>query len=570
MLSFKEAFQYFATSFWNKSKNTFLTIENGINGILLDPKYELVNSVANNTSITLPSLDTFDEIYIEMTNGENTIVHQASVKKGSLLSDNSAITYREILLDGIHDTQSYVTYDIATNTITPSYCEGVAINGTTNVTTSVYVKKYVVSETTTTLSSGIISYDDTKANLGTDNLQGAIEKLDDKIDGIEQTAINTSYNNSTSGLSATNVQNAIDELKSDVSNITLDAENTTYDNTTSGLTSTNVQDAIDELYEMKSSGGIPPRPVTKILAIKGSASISINWYAPNTYDVDCVKYNVYVYSGSTAPTSFSQFTLVTSTTELSYEYTMPNTSANYYFLIASVSKDDVVQESIDYVTKALTVGTFASTSWETVFEIGKMGLQSTYFSIGDERTISIGGTSYKVKITDFNHDDLADGSGKAPYTFSMSNALATTRAMNSSNTNSGGWTGSAMYSYMETLLNTFPSDLKALIRPVIKKTSAGNQSTSIVESNDKLWLFSEVEVFGATTYSAAGGGSQYPIFTSNSSRIKKQGDSGSACYWWLRSPYASSSAAFCYVYSDGTANYDNASYSFGVSVGFCF
>ena len=211
MLSFKEAFQYFATSFWNKSKNTFLTIENGINGILLDPKYELVNSVTNNTSITLPSLDAFDEIYIEMTNGENTVVHQASVKKGSLLSDNSAITYREILLDGIHDTQSYVTYDIATNTITPSYCEGVAINGTTNVTTSVYVKKYVVSETTTTLSSGIISYDDTKANLGTDNLQGAIEKLDDKIDGIEQTAINTSYNNTTSGLSATNVQGAIDE-----------------------------------------------------------------------------------------------------------------------------------------------------------------------------------------------------------------------------------------------------------------------------------------------------------------------------------------------------------------------
>lgn len=218
MLSFKEAFQYFATSFWNKSKNTFLTIENGINGILLDPKYELVNSVTNNASITLPSLDTFDEIYIEMTNGENTIVHQASVKKGSLLSDNSAVTYREILLDGIHDTQTYVTYDIATNTITPSYCEGVVINETTNVTTSVYVKKYVVSETTTTLSSGIISYDDTKANLGTDNLQGAIEKLDDKIDGIEQTATNTSYNNTTSGLTSTNVQGAIDEVVNEVKN----------------------------------------------------------------------------------------------------------------------------------------------------------------------------------------------------------------------------------------------------------------------------------------------------------------------------------------------------------------
>lgn len=247
MLSFKEAFQYFATSFWNKSKNTFLTIENGINGILLDPKYELVNSVTNNTSITLPSLDTFDEIYIEMTNGENTVVHQASVKKGSLLSDNSAITYREILLDGIHDTQTYVTYDIATNTITPSYCEGVAINGTTNVTTTVYVKKYVVSENTTTLSSGIISYDDTKANLGTDNLQGAIEKLDDKIDGIEQTAINTSYNNSTSGLSATNVQGAIDELKSEngfTFTSTLTSGQTSLTFTDAGITENSILSAV--------------------------------------------------------------------------------------------------------------------------------------------------------------------------------------------------------------------------------------------------------------------------------------------------------------------------------------
>lgn len=259
MLSFKEAFQYFATSFWNKSKNTFLTIENGINGILLDPKYELVNSVTNNTSITLPSLDTFDEIYIEMTNGENTIVHQASVKKGSLLSDNSAITYREILLDGIHDTQTYVTYDIATNTITPSYCEGVVINGTTNVTTTVYVKKYVVSETTTTLSSGIISYDDTKANLGTDNLQGAIEKLDNKIDGIEQTAINTSYNNTASGLSATNVQGAIDEIKSEngfslTSTLTAGATSLTFTN--SKITTNSTVDIYSSVY------GVNPKTVT--------------------------------------------------------------------------------------------------------------------------------------------------------------------------------------------------------------------------------------------------------------------------------------------------------------------
>lgn len=493
-----QVFQYYTEKLWEKIKTTFMSKNDAINGVILDYKWKLVKSSINDVSIFLPSLDDIDEIYIEMNSPDSVILHQVTVKKDGLIPVGSNATSKEILLDGVFDYQTYVTYDVATNKITPSVFEGSTIDSTTSITTSVYVKEHIESD------------------------------------------------------------------------ITVPAGSIAYDNSTSGMVSEDVQGAIDELYEMKSSGGLAPRQVSKVFAIKGSASIDVNWDAPNTYDVDCVKYNVYVYSDSTAPTSFSQFSLVTSTTELSYEYTMPDTSADYYFLIASVSKDDVIQESIDYIAKAITVETFANTSWETVFEIGKMGLQSTYFSIGDERTISIGGTSYKVKITDFNHDDLADGSGKAPYTFSMSNAALGTIKMNSSDTNVGGWGESSMFKYMDTLLTSFPSELQELIRPVIKNTSAGNQSTSIVESTNKLWLFSEVEVFGYTNNSFAGEGSQYPIFTSNSSRIKNLGDSGSACDWWLRSPYASGSSHFCHVYVDGETNYGGASYARGVSVGFCF
>lgn len=204
MLSFKEAFQYFATNFWAKIKSTFLTIEDGINGILLDPKWELVNTVTNNNSITLPSLDTFDELYIEMNNNNaDTIVHQVCIKKNSLLS-NTGVIYREILLDGIHDTQSYVTYNIATNKITPSYCEGVAISSTSNVTTKVYVKKYVVSENTTTLSSNIISYDDTISDVSANSLQGAIDGLNGTV-GYEKKNFlnNTASSTVNNGLSFT-------------------------------------------------------------------------------------------------------------------------------------------------------------------------------------------------------------------------------------------------------------------------------------------------------------------------------------------------------------------------------
>ena len=42
-----------------------------------------------------------------------------------------------------------------------------------------------------------------------------------------------------------------------------------------------------------------------------------------------------------------------------------------------------------------------------------------------------------------------------------------------------------------------------------------------------------------------------------------------ASYWWERSPNGSNSTNFCYVYSNGNANNNDASHSNGVSFGFC-
>ena len=45
---------------------------------------------------------------------------------------------------------------------------------------------------------------------------------------------------------------------------------------------------------------------------------------------------------------------------------------------------------------------------------------------------------------------------------------------------------------------------------------------------------------------------------------------GSGTWWyWLRSPYGSNSTIFCYVYSNGNANYGRASGARGVAFGFC-
>ena len=143
--------------------------------------------------------------------------------------------------------------------------------------------------------------------------------------------------------------------------------------------------------------------------------------------------------------------------------------------------------------------------------------------------------------------------------------------MNSSNTNAGGFTGSDMYDWLQsTLLNSLPSDLRAVLKSVNKKTSAGSQSSTINTNAMKIFLFSEIEIFGSVTYSKSGEGSQYSRFATASSRIKYLSNgSGSASIWWERSPYGDDSNLFCRLNSSGYASYDGANYSRGVCFGFC-
>lgn len=213
--------------------------------------------------------------------------------------------------------------------------------------------------------------------------------------------------------------------------------------------------------------------------------------------------------------------------------------------------------------------TFAQTSWSDINKICIDGLAEKAFEIGDEKTISIDSTSYTVVILDFNHDEKTSG-GKAGLTIGLKNGLANTYAMNSSDTNVGGWGSCALRNTLQnTIFNKLPTELKNVIKKVNKLTSAGNRSTTINKTSDDLFLFSEIEVFGTLTYSAQGEGTQYPYFASNTQRIKKLGDSGSANYWWERSPYLTSSSYFCVVNSSGAAGNNYASTSYGVSFGFC-
>lgn len=206
------------------------------------------------------------------------------------------------------------------------------------------------------------------------------------------------------------------------------------------------------------------------------------------------------------------------------------------------------------------------TDWADIDICGRLGMAQQFFKVGDSKTVNIGGTNYEVQIIGFNHDDKVSG-GKAAYSFQLVDCLNQTQQMNTSNTNTGGWNDSAMRGRMSTYKSQLPAALRNVIKTVKKKSGTGGGSSSgTQQTNDDLFLLSEIEIFGTTTYSVAGEGTQYEWYKAGNSRIKKV--NGSANYWWERSPYSGDTSRFCYVNSSGSASGSVAA-SIGVSFGFC-
>lgn len=212
---------------------------------------------------------------------------------------------------------------------------------------------------------------------------------------------------------------------------------------------------------------------------------------------------------------------------------------------------------------------FADNTWEQIIAVCQKKIVPPTWKVGDQKAMTIGGTDYLIDIIGINHDDYSDGPGKATFTFQLHDCYGETKNMNSSSTNSGGWTSCAMRStHLPAILALMPTEVQNGIREVNKLTSAGNQSATINTTADKLFLLSEVEIFGSTTYSAAGEGTQYDYYKAGNSKVKKQ--NGSAADWWDRSPDASISTLFCLVNRSGSAGGNFASGAYGVAFGFCF
>lgn len=138
--------------------------------------------------------------------------------------------------------------------------------------------------------------------------------------------------------------------------------------------------------------------------------------------------------------------------------------------------------------------------------------------------------------------------------------------MNTVAANNGSWRDSEMRRWLnEEFIELLPDELRMAIKP---RLISQRQDERILESEDKLWIPSEVEIFGESVCSHSNeDDTQFELFKDIKNRMKTYAD-GSPAYWWERSPDYYGSNIFCSVHTSGSAYSSYADYYNGVAPAF--
>lgn len=242
-------------------------------------------------------------------------------------------------------------------------------------------------------------------------------------------------------------------------------------------------------------------------------------------------------------------------------------------------------------------------SWEDIGRISDAGLASSYFSVGDRKAVALSGTvgslslsgTYYCYIIGIDHNSSKEGTNRIHFQFGYtaasggvhiafidstygSSSSSACFHMNSSNTNSGGWSSSyARGTLCPAFKSAMPSDLQAVLKTTTKysdNTGGGSNTASYVTAtSEEVFLLAEFEVFGTRSYANSAEKNyqaQYAWYSAGNSKVRyRHSSTGSTAYWWLRSVYAGNSYNFCFVSTSGSAAYDLANDSFGFAPAFC-
>ena len=207
-------------------------------------------------------------------------------------------------------------------------------------------------------------------------------------------------------------------------------------------------------------------------------------------------------------------------------------------------------------------------SWDEIDRIGKSGTAREHFALGaTKKDYMKNGFVAVWQIIGFDHDDLEDGSGKAPISWDMV-GLYKDEATMRKDRNSVWWNDSEIRSFLNgDFKNKVFDELAAVVKPVWKYSA--NRNGVMEKTVDEFWIKSEQELYGRKFWSYGGEGHWYEFYAQENVRYNKKKLNGNDDWQWLRSVIADNSSYFCIVSTSGSANSSGADFPIGFAPAFC-
>ena len=329
---------------------------------------------------------------------------------------------------------------------------------------------------------------------------------------------------------------------------------------------------------------IPLDPCTNLSIITGNAQATLTWTDPlNKYATPegevaqdpqqlaaTFAYTRVVRKVSSQPTNPHDGDLVTDSAvrnqyqSTGYVDTGLTNGTTYYYALYAYNTDDVYSEPTYSVaiTPIEFRSTLAENAWTEIDSACSKGIASSIWEIGDVKTFTALSQTFTAIILDFDHDNLADKSGKASISFGLKEVL-------SQRTSGFQYPTSYARSYLlDTVFPTIEPELSAVIVPVIKinkYTTYDDPNTrfhSLNSTSDAIFMFGVSEV-GFTRFDDPNlDGTLYPYYSIQSNRAKGK-------QWATRLGYYSNPTSnyIWHVYEDGsTGGYNTSAY---ITFGFC-
>ena len=344
---------------------------------------------------------------------------------------------------------------------------------------------------------------------------------------------------------------------------------------------------------------------TKSVSVVDSYAVALTFFSATiTVNVD---------SGASVTLKKGGTTIATKTSNGTAAFTVTETGA---YTVTATKNGQTTSGSVNVVSSttsySLTLSFVSSTlnnnEWSVIKSVSDAGQGANYWSIGDRKAVTLNGTVGKLSLSNvttyafiigFNHNASVEGANRIHFQLAKTALSGGTDVcfcdnqygpdsgwsspgagyfvMNASNTNSGGWNNSYMRKTIcPAFLAALPTAWQNIIAACTKysdNTGGGSNTASYVTAtSDKIWLLSEMEVQGTRSYANSAEANyqkQYDYYRNGNSKVKYQHTATtSACIWWLRSVYASSTGSFCYVATDGSASGGGAYFSLGFAPGF--